>query len=142
MPSLSVSVPFPVFQDRDGHPIDNGYVYIGTAYLDAQTNPVQVYFDEALTIQAAQPLRTINGYVSNAGTPAKLYVNSVNFSIKLLDAKGTLIYSVTDGSGIDTSASGISYTPAGTGAVVTTVQAKLRESVSVKDFGAVGGWCY
>jgi hypothetical protein len=30
------------------------------------------------------------------------------------------------------------YTPAGTGAVATTVQAKLRESVSVKDFGAVG----
>lgn len=30
------------------------------------------------------------------------------------------------------------YTPAGTGAVVSTVQAKLRESVSVKDFGAVG----
>lgn len=28
------------------------------------------------------------------------------------------------------------YTPAGTGAVATTVQAKLRESVSVKDFGA------
>jgi hypothetical protein len=27
------------------------------------------------------------------------------------------------------------YTPAGTGAVVSTVQAKLRESVSVKDFG-------
>jgi parallel beta-helix repeat protein/putative cofactor-binding repeat protein len=32
----------------------------------------------------------------------------------------------------------ISYTPAGTGAVATTVQAKLREYVSVKDFGAVG----
>lgn len=33
----------------------------------------------------------------------------------------------------------IRYTPAGTGAVATTVQAKLRESVSVKDFGAAGG---
>jgi hypothetical protein len=32
----------------------------------------------------------------------------------------------------------VSYTPLGTSAVVTTVQAKLRESVSVKDFGAVG----
>lgn len=30
------------------------------------------------------------------------------------------------------------YDPAGTGAVATTVQAKLRETVSVKDFGAVG----
>jgi len=35
-------------------------------------------------------------------------------------------------------AAGITYTPAGSGAVATNVQAKLRESVSVKDFGAVG----
>ena len=35
-------------------------------------------------------------------------------------------------------ASTVEFTPAGTGAVATTVQAKLRESVSVKDFGAVG----
>ena len=32
----------------------------------------------------------------------------------------------------------ISYTPAGAGAVTTTVQAKLRQTVSVEDFGAVG----
>jgi len=37
-----------------------------------------------------------------------------------------------------TDASFVEYLPAGTGAVATTVQAKLRESVSVKDFGAVG----
>ena len=35
-------------------------------------------------------------------------------------------------------ASSVGYLPAGTGAVTTTVQAKLRETVSVKDFGAVG----
>ena len=35
-------------------------------------------------------------------------------------------------------AADISYTPAGTGAVTTNVQAKLRQTVSVKDFGAVG----
>lgn len=32
----------------------------------------------------------------------------------------------------------VGYLPAGTGAVATTVQSKLRESVSVKNFGAVG----
>ncbi len=37
-----------------------------------------------------------------------------------------------------TNASIDKYTPAGTGAVATTVQTKLRESVSVKDFGAKG----
>jgi hypothetical protein len=35
-------------------------------------------------------------------------------------------------------AANITYTPAGSGAVATNVQAKLRESVSVTDFGAVG----
>jgi len=35
-------------------------------------------------------------------------------------------------------AASIAYDPAGTGAVATTVQAKLRETVSVRDFGAVG----
>jgi len=35
-------------------------------------------------------------------------------------------------------ASLVGYMPAGVGAASTTVQAKLRESVSVKDFGAVG----
>lgn len=35
-------------------------------------------------------------------------------------------------------AASVNYLPAGTGAVATNVQAKLRESVSVKDYGAVG----
>jgi hypothetical protein len=37
-----------------------------------------------------------------------------------------------------TDANSVTYTPAGTGAVQTSVQSKLRETVSVKDFGAVG----
>jgi hypothetical protein len=36
------------------------------------------------------------------------------------------------------SATNVLYTPAGSGAVATNVQAKLRETVSVQDFGAVG----
>ena len=35
-------------------------------------------------------------------------------------------------------AGNVAYTPAGTGSVTTDVETKLRESVSVKDFGAVG----
>ena len=49
---------------------------------------------------------------------------------------------ITDGSGVlswlTLTANNVSYTPAGTGAVATTVQTKLQESVNVKDFGAVG----
>lgn len=36
------------------------------------------------------------------------------------------------------SSANVTYLPAGTGAVLTTAQTKLRETVSVKDFGAVG----
>ncbi len=39
---------------------------------------------------------------------------------------------------VDADAQNVRYLPAGTGAQLTNVQAKLRESVSVKDFGAVG----
>lgn len=41
-------------------------------------------------------------------------------------------------SGVVSLANNVSYTPAGSGAVATDVQTKLREFVSVKDFGAVG----
>jgi len=43
-------------------------------------------------------------------------------------------YSLGSTSGADA----VTYTPAGVGAQTTTVQTKLRETVSVKDFGAVG----
>ena len=47
-----------------------------------------------------------------------------------------LAYKITDVGTTDANA--VTYTPAGTGAVQTTVQTKLRESANVKDFGAVG----
>jgi hypothetical protein len=138
MSALSIQVPFPVFQDRDGQPLDNGYVWIGTANLNPQTNPVVAYYDAALTIVAVQPLRTLNGFISRAGTPAQVYVDGVNFSILVQDSKGSMVYNFPDGSGISPNASGIVYDPAGTGAVATTVQTKLRQYVSAKDFGVVG----
>jgi len=138
MSALSIQVPFPVFQDRDGQPLDNGYIWIGQPNLNPQTNPVVAYYDDALTIVATQPLRTINGYVSRAGTPAQVYVDAVNFSILVQDSKGSMVYNFPEGTGISPNAAGVVYDPAGASAVATTVQAKLRETVSVKDFGAVG----
>ena len=138
MTPLSIQVPFPVFQDRDGQPLENGYVWVGVANLNPQTNPVVAYYDAALTVPAAQPLRTLNGYISRAGTPAQLYIDGVNYSILVQDSKGSMVYNFPDGSGISPNASGVIYDPAGTGAVATNVQAKLRQTVSVMDFGAVG----
>jgi len=39
---------------------------------------------------------------------------------------------------VPASAANIAYVPAGVGAITTTVQTKLRESLTVKDYGAVG----
>ena len=111
MSALSIQVPFPVFNDRDGQPLDNGYVWIGVPNLPPQTNPVTVYFDEALTQPAAQPLRTINGYIANAGSPAQVYINGVNFSVLVQDSKGTMVYNFPEGTGISGDASGVDYTP-------------------------------
>ena len=137
MSALSIQVPFPVFQGRDGQPLENGYVWIGEPNLNPQTNPVVAYFDAALTIPAAQPLRTLNGYISRAGTPAQIYVDGVNFSILVQDGKGSMVY---NGTGISPNANGIEYDPPFTGALTSgyTVQDKLAQTVSVKDFGAVG----
>jgi len=99
MSALSVEVPFPVFYDRAGEPLENGYVWIGQANLNPQTNPIQVYFDRALTQPAAQPLRTMAGYIVNAGTPAQIYVDANNFSILVQDKNGTMVYNFPDGTG-------------------------------------------
>jgi hypothetical protein len=138
MSAISIQVPFPVFQDRDGQPLDNGYIWIGVPNLSPQINPVNVYFDEALTILAPQPLRTINGYISRSGSPAQVYVDGVNFSILVQDSKGSMVYNFPDGSGISPDACGVEYAPPFTGAVSYPVCEKLAQTVSVKDFGAVG----
>jgi len=135
---LSIEVPFPVFQDRDGQPLENGYVWLGVANLNPQTNPVIAYFNKSLTIPAAQPLRTINGYISNAGTPAQVYVDGVNFSILVQDSKGSMVYNFPDGTGISADACGVEYDPPFAGGVAYPVCEKLEQTVSVKDFGAVG----
>ena len=138
MSPLSISVPYPVFSGQDGLPLENGYVWIGTANLYPITNPVAVYFDEALTVKATQPLRTINGFISNAGTPAQVYIDGVNFSILVQDSKGTMVYNFPDGNGLSPDACGVTYNPPFTNAVAYPVCEKLSQTVSVKDFGAVG----
>jgi hypothetical protein len=103
-----------------------------------------VYWDAALTQPAALPVRTRGGYPVNAGTPARLYVGS-DYSIQVQNKNGSVVYSAPQAterysdpviSGIDSSE--VTFLQAGSGAVVRTAQSKMRDVVSVKDFGAVG----
>jgi hypothetical protein len=140
MSALSIQPPFPIFTETDGQPLENGYIWLGTINLNPIVNPISAYWDAALTIAAVQPIRTLNGYPVYLGTPARIYVNS-DYSIQVQNRNGSVVYSApaaTERYGGIINASDVVYDPAGTGAVATTVQTKLRESVSVKDFGAVG----
>jgi hypothetical protein len=143
MPALSIQPPYPIFTDTDGQPLENGYVWIGTANQNPITNPIAAYWDAALTVTAAQPVRTLNGYPANAGTPARLYVNS-DYSIQVQNKNGTVVYSAPaagerfSGVVVEVDATDVSFLQAGAGAVTRTAQAKMRDVVSVKDFGAVG----
>ena len=77
MTSYKAINPFEYFSDTFGNALEGGQVYIGTAGLDAQTNPIAVYFDAAETIPATQPIYTATTY-----------------SITVLDANGALVYSL------------------------------------------------
>lgn len=140
MSALSIHPTYPIFTDIYGQPLEDGYVWIGTANLDPQTNPINVYWDAALTLPAAQPIRTLAGYPANSGTPARLYVNS-DYSIRVMNKNGSVVYSApaaTERFGNLINADEIIYNPAGSGAVQTDVQTKLREFLNVQDFDAVG----
>lgn len=91
MSALSVQPPFPIFTETDGQPLENGYIWIGAVNLNPITNPIAVYWDDALTQPAVQPIRTIGGYPANAGTPARLFVTQ-DYSIQVQNKNGTVVY--------------------------------------------------
>lgn len=93
------------------------YATLENAALNREIVKVTARVDDTLTVLRAQDNTTARAW--NAGDSLSLRVNAAAFA--------------------DISkAANHEYTPAGTGAVATTVQSKLRETVSVKDFGAVG----
>lgn len=90
MALTQLAPPYPIFTDRDGSPLDNGYLYFGVAGLNPETNPIQVYYDINFTQPAAQPLRTSNGYVMRNGSPALIYADA-QFSVTVRDKSGILV---------------------------------------------------
>jgi hypothetical protein len=141
MTALSVQPPFPILTDIDGQPLEDGYIWIGVVNLAPITNPITVYWDAALTIPASQPIRTRGGYPMNSGTPARLYVGS-DYSIQVQNRNGSVVYTSLDNNGPlgggTISSVDVTFLQAGANAVERTAQSKMRETVSVKDFGAVG----
>lgn len=79
------------FADTNGLPLDSGSLYIGVANQDPQTNPIQVYWDSALSVPATQPLTITSGYVTNAGNRAAMYVAPDSYSLRARNKSGTQV---------------------------------------------------
>jgi hypothetical protein len=128
-------------------------VTYGQWSANIQTVEFTGYLNETLTATDGQTVFTlVNAYTVGIGA-IRAYINGVyqapsaytetdantiTFS-EGLDAgdQAAFVISSFDAAAA-TGANNITYTPAGVGAVATNVQTKLREFVSVKDFGAQG----
>jgi len=99
MALTQLAPPYPIFTDKSGSPLDNGYLYFGEASKNPETNPIQVYYDINFTQPAAQPLRTSSGYVMRNGSPALIYADS-QFSVTVRDKNSALVIYSPTGFGI------------------------------------------
>lgn len=116
--------------DANGTPLDSGSLFIGEIDKDPEVFPIACFWDAALTIPAPQPIAISTGYVVNGGARAELYIAVEAYSLRLRNRSGVQVdYLPRTITG---------FTQSGTGAIARTVQSKLRDQVSVKDFGAVG----
>lgn len=100
MSLLHIESPYDVYYDINGQPLDSGMIWIGEAGKPAESNPIDVYWDDELQRPASQPIRTLNGYMSDNGTAGKPkvpYAFIQNFSITVRNNRGELIYSTLSG---------------------------------------------
>jgi hypothetical protein len=123
------------FLDANGAPLVGGKLY---TYVAGTTTPQVTYTDFGGGTANANPV------ILDSRGEASVWLGTALYKMALYSATNVLIWTVDNIGGFATlaqlAASGgsalVGYLPAGTGAVATTVQAKLRESVSAADFGA------
>lgn len=126
------------FFDNNGNPLTGGKIYI---YAAGTTTPQATYTTAAGTTAHTNPI-----ILDAAGRvpSGEIWLSAgISYKFLLKDSNDLLIATYDNitginGTGITSNAVNVTYDPASTGAVATTVQAKLRQTVSVKDFGAVG----
>ena len=127
-----------------GAPLVGGKVY---TYAAGTTTPLATYSDKAGTTPNTNPV------ILDSRGEATIFWGSAGYKVVLKDATDVTVWTQDNLYGsadqgdllayeTAVAASGgsalVGFLQSGTGAVATTVQTKLRESVSVKDFGAVG----
>jgi len=91
----SLEQPYPMYFDADGRPIEDGRLYVGVAGLNPLSNPQQAYWDNALSIPAAD-IRISGGVVVYNGAPARIFVPG-DYSFLVMDKNGKIVYSKLNG---------------------------------------------
>jgi len=135
MPATLSPAPKLQFFTAAGVPLVGGKLY---SYQAGTTTPLATY-----TSQSGATANT-NPIILDSRGEANVWLGTALYKLALYTATDVLVWTVDNVGGPDQStlaqlaASGgsslVGYLPAGTGAVATTVQTKLRESVSVFDF--------
>lgn len=126
------------FLDNNGVPLSGGKLY---SYVAGTTTLQTTYVDAAGTTPHANPI------ILNAGgrvATGEIWVTAgQNYKFVLFTSDNVLIATwdnITgiNGTGIATNAEYVTYDPPFSGGVATTVENKLAQTPSVKDFGALG----
>jgi len=131
-------VPKLQFFDANGEPLVGGKLY---SYIAGTTTPLSTYTDSTGTTSNTNPV-----ILDARGEAGVWLADDAFYKLALYTSNDVLVWTVDQIASNTTlatlAASGgsalVGYLPSGTGAVATTVQTKLRESVSVRDFGAIG----
>ncbi len=123
------------FIDSNGNPLASGKVYY---YIPSTTTFKNTYQDPALIILNSNPIQLdANGQCIAYGSGSyRQQVYDVNNNL-IWDQESDAPLSLVDFE-VPSGSSYIGYNEGQTGAVNRTVQAKLQEYISVKDFGAKG----
>ena len=128
------------FFDDNGAPLAGGKLY---SYDAGTTTPQVTYTSASGSIAHTNPI--ILNSAGRVSTGEIWLTEGSTYKFVLYDSANVLIASWDNITGINDrdvitsiNALNVQYDPAGTGAVATNVQAKFRQIVSVKDFGAVG----
>jgi len=101
------------------------------ATINTNSDRIEAAFDNTLSLDGSTP----NSMGSDIDLNSNDLLNGGIVNATTLKIGGTI---VTTTALTASDASEIDYDQGGTGSVATTVEAKLQEAVSVKDFGAVG----
>lgn len=132
MTGTAAILPKHKFTSATGIPLANGTL---TTYLAGTTTLSGTWQDSDLSTANTNPIEL------DAAGECTLWLDRTKYyKMVLKNSAGVIQWTQDNIAGwgsLSSDAGLIGYTPAGVGAVDTTVQTKLRESVSVLDFGAI-----